>query len=133
LHSDGIDQSFLIGWASHEDLLKAKKGNKDSSPDCAWKEMAFYIPIESLRPMSELLELCKIKEIPQGILFEKLPADGDLPILANKAIQTMMSSKSEDDFDFLASVGIKGADQTPVKSIVETVATQARKDDGFGL
>jgi hypothetical protein len=98
--------AMLLGYATKDDLKKAKCGDKTTSPeDCSWRDRAYYIQLENLRPMGELYKESNLKEIPSGISMERLPKFEDFPV-ARKDLKTMTQGQSSDEFDFLASVGL---------------------------
>jgi len=96
LFVEELQSSLLLGYATKEDVVKAKTEN-----------LAYYIPLEALRPMSALYLESGLTEIPVGISFESIPALQQIPIPAK--IQDMKKGQSKDEFDFFASVGLKPA------------------------
>lgn len=108
-----FSKSILLGWATKEDVKAATKANKDTENGCYWSKMAYYIPIEKLRPMSSLLELFEVDEIPNGLIFETMPKISEIPIIAANDIQERMLNptppKEFTEDDFLRSCGIEVA------------------------
>lgn len=140
LHNDAVESSILLGYALREDVIKQKKGDKTTDPDnCPWKDMAFYMPIESLRPMSEFYSSCHppLAEIPGGLAFESVPKLSELPIPLKKEVQDMTKGEDVEAFDFEASIGIvkaapkeqPKAEQPKVAPKMETASAASNDDD----
>jgi hypothetical protein len=106
-----LEIAMLIGWATKADVLSSSKGNKATNPECNWSRTAYYMPLERLRPMSEFMRDHGLKEVPNGVAFEKLPQLSDIPIMTSPESQFMLISgapKKEESFDdFLKSSGIE--------------------------
>ena len=103
--------AVLLGFATKEDLKLAKKGNKNTDQfNCQWREMAYYLPLELLRPMSELYETCGLREIPSFISMESVPKIKDIPIIVSKSIQDMIKPRKEEFQDslFVPEKALKG-------------------------
>jgi hypothetical protein len=112
--------AMLLGFATRDDLKKAKCGDKTTSPeDCPWRDKAHYILLENLRPMGDLYKESSLKEIPEGISLERLPKIDDLPV-ARKDLEAMTKGQAPNEFDFLGSVGLTAepvAKSKPVATI----------------
>lgn len=124
----GLEKAMLLGWATKADILAAQKGNSSTSPeDCSWTKMAYYIPIDRLRPMAEFVQDSGIKDVPSGILFERPPRLSELPMIASAESQLMLISAApakEEDFDeFLRSSGI----------VTNSSAAPAQVEEGVDL
>lgn len=110
-----LKSAMLLGYAYKADVRAASKGNKHTdNANCAWDKMAYHMPMAKLRPMADFLaqdldSKAGIKEFPQGIVFERVPAPEDLPVLGKRDIQNYGKGESPETFDFLASCGITSA------------------------
>lgn len=89
-----LHASVLLGYATKEDLIKAKTEN-----------LAFQIPLAQLRPMSALYTECGLTEIPGGLSFESVPVIEQIPI-PERNLQDMKKGQTKDEFDFFASIGL---------------------------
>lgn len=123
--------SVLIGWATQDQMRAAPKDNRSTNESCGWTKMAYHIPIENLRPMSEFVTACSLTEIPTGILFESVPQLKDIPLLASAEAQSMAnnsgdSAKKQTYEEFLAECGF---DMTATGGATTTVA----KEEGLSL
>jgi hypothetical protein len=107
---------YMLGWATQEDVLKAKSGNKASDPgNCSWDRMAYYVPLESLRPMSEFVQACGIADVPNGVLMERPPKEGDLPCPRHDL--KGMVEQGSDGSDYLSICGIEAVPAKPASKV----------------
>lgn len=94
-HNKFIGRSWLVGWATSEDLKNAPKGNRNTdSENCPWARIAHYITPQSLRPMVKLPSLRN--SLPEGILFERVPDEKELPVYCKSPYEDFMPTKGTD-------------------------------------
>ncbi len=128
LYIESVRRSVLVGYATKDDLKKAKASEKIDADTPDWKRKAYSVPLAGLRPMAELYKECGLTVLPISLALESVPVITEIPILAPKDIQpeNMNKGQSKDEFDFEASIGIKAA---PKSAIAATPAT-AKADIG---
>lgn len=95
MHVEDLSTSLLLGYATKEDVLKAKQDERKS----------YSVPLASLRPMSAFYAEHGIVEVPGGLSMESVPHIDAIPVPSRKELQNMGKGQSKDDFDFLASIG----------------------------
>lgn len=100
--------SYLLGWATKEDLLAAPLGNSDTDSSCTWKNMARHIYVEKLRPITELTSMSGFKEFLPGTFFETPPARGMIPVEATWKQQEgwRLATAEREEFSFEKMFGL---------------------------
>jgi len=108
LYDKWTGESWLIGWASRQDVLLAKKGNRITDPaNCPWASLSYYLPLRELRPMIALVKQCGMTGVlSEGCMLEKVPEAKDLPFPCKMSSEEFMSSKEESAEEFYKILGI---------------------------
>lgn len=135
VYDDGAKRAYLAGWAGRTDLKNAPSGNRKTDPEnCSWRNMAFYLHFEKMRPMKDLVAKLKIEEVPEGVLFETLPQKDAFPLATSlHPVLTKDEPDPGDDFgSFLEEDEKQGA--TSVAQPAEAKEdTDPDEDDEIGF
>lgn len=110
LYNEQLGRAFLIGYATKEDLKKAKKGNRLTDPEnCPWQRMCYYMPHDELKPLGMIMKHFGLTDIPEGVVFERvmLPESLPLPACRRKATLDLFSESVVDGTDFNELLGLE--------------------------
>jgi hypothetical protein len=95
LYKEEMRRCWMLGWASQEDMISGKRGNKNLDENLRWDEMCYYKSVEELRPMADLVRQMGIEVIPEGVLFEAVPTEASIPSCdKTKGLDILMKSPS---------------------------------------
>lgn len=134
LYNESLKRSWLIGWAMKDDVKACPSGNRMTNRnECPWNQMAHYMEMDKLRPMSAFLKGFKISEVSDGLLFESVPSPADLPIPSGLDVDMMTQPDKADDVDFDEMLGLKAAQKVESKKTEpdKTVQGQAVEQEPF--
>lgn len=103
-----LKRAWLLGWARKSDMLACPKGNRISDPEnCVWARMGHYMKFDALRPLADLLSQHGIKQISNGLLFERVPAEADLVIPSDVTITDYLTPGNDPGADFFKILGME--------------------------
>lgn len=104
LFSEQHYKIYLLGWAGRKDIKKGPSGSRFSESEevranCPWKRESHYIEYRDLRPLGALLKAQGMKDIPEGVLTERVPDEQLVPSNARLPIVDPEAPDPGDDFD----------------------------------
>jgi len=109
LYNEQLNRAWLLGYATKNDLKAAKKGNRTTSPEeCLWSKMSYYMLPSELKPMSAMIKTLGLTDIPEGVLFEKMPSHESIPLPSRASVSTLTDAPAvKDDVDMDELLGLK--------------------------
>jgi hypothetical protein len=110
LFDANLRRSWLLGWATSEEMRSSEYGNRITMPEtCRWRTMSFFRPMSELRPMSDLMRKMGVTKVRDGILFESVPDSSDLPVVPpGQNLDSLLdNSKTVADDEFYKILGIE--------------------------
>lgn len=116
LFNSELMRSWALGWMSKADVAALPIGNKILDPEnCPWAPSCHHGSIENARPMSELIQGEGIRELCEGVTFERLPDFDDVPIKTRTQMEEYMNGRASSADEFWQVIGIPNPSENSKK------------------
>jgi hypothetical protein len=124
-----LRRSWLIGWATREEMALSERGNKSIDPEkYPWSPMSYCRDASKLRPMSSAIKALGLTDVPEGLLFEAPPRNDDV-LWQSGDIESFMTTNEQSGKDFYAILGLDGPTQP--EAAREAPSSTQSKDNEF--